>query len=91
MKNINPFLVKKGFYISEMYYGQLPGDGYKLLDSIVVRGPFKSAERAFEVFEKDYEKQIMDYGTSFGVHGPEHSPNGYPTVWYNKNYEGEIC
>lgn len=87
MKNINPYMIKKGFYISEMHFGQLPGDGYKLLDSTVVRGPFKTAERAFEIFEKDYGKHTMEYG----VHGPEHSPNGYPTIWYTKNYEGVIC
>tara|TARA_B100000886_G_C20372344_1_gene470177 strand:- start:16 stop:288 length:273 start_codon:yes stop_codon:yes gene_type:complete len=84
---INPFLVKKGFYISSMYFGHIPGDGYELISTDVVRGPFKTAERAFEILEKDYaDATPMEYG----VHGPEHRPNGYPTVWYNKNYEGEI-
>ena len=49
---INPFLVKKGFYVSSMHWGDLPGDGFKLISSDVVAGPFKTAERAHEVMEK---------------------------------------
>ena len=42
---INPYLVKKGFYVSSMYWGDVPGDGFKLISSDVVAGPFKTAER----------------------------------------------
>ena len=51
---INPYLVKKGFYVSSMYWGDVPGDGFKLISSDVVAGPFKTAERAHEVMEKKF-------------------------------------
>ena len=43
---INPYLVKKGFYVSSMYWGDVPGDGFELISSDVVAGPFKTAKRA---------------------------------------------
>ena len=81
---INPYLVKKGFYVSSMYWGDLPGDGFKLISSDVVAGPFKTAERAHEIMEKKFNSNPMEYA----VHGPAKTPNG--DIWYNKNYYGEI-
>ena len=81
---INPYLVKKGFYVSSMNWGDIPGDGFELISSDVVAGPFKTAKRAHEVLENKFNTDPMEYA----VHGPAKTPNG--DIWYNKNYYGEI-
>ena len=81
---INPYLVKKGFYVSSMHWGDIPGDGFELISSDVVAGPFKTAKRAHEVLENKFNTDPMEYA----VHGPAKTPNG--DIWYNKNYYGEI-
>tara|TARA_B100000886_G_scaffold339764_1_gene306234 strand:+ start:1204 stop:1458 length:255 start_codon:yes stop_codon:yes gene_type:complete len=83
MRNINPYMVKKGYYISHLHFGELPGDGYKLLDSTIIRGPFKTLDRAKEVFDKDFgDFSSFPNCGEYGINGPEHEPNGYPTIWY---------
>jgi hypothetical protein len=81
---INPYLVKKGFYVSSMNWGDIPGDGFELISSDVVAGPFKTAKRAHEILESKFNTDPMEYA----VHGPAKTPNG--DIWYNKNYYGEI-
>ena len=41
----NPYLCKSGFYITELNMGFLPNDGYKLLSTSDLAGPFKTLER----------------------------------------------
>ena len=45
-KDVNPFMIKKGFYITEMNMGHVPGDGYELISTSDVAGPFKTLDRA---------------------------------------------
>ena len=55
-RDINPFAIKKGFYITEMNMGYLPGDGYELISTSEIAGPFKTLDRAREIFKKLYVK-----------------------------------
>jgi len=80
MRERNPFLCKKGFYVTEMNFGDCPGDGYKLLSTTDLRGPFKTLKRAQEVFKSMITKEEWN----FGIRGPEHSRENqsYKTIWY---------
>lgn len=82
-KDINPFTIKKGFYITELNMGYLPGDGYELISTSDVAGPFKSLDRAREIFKKIINGNKFRNEFDFGIVGPSHRPNGYETPWYN--------
>lgn len=73
-KDVNPFALKKGFHIVELHMGDVPGDGYELTSTSDIAGPFKSLERAREVFKKiicgDENRNHWD----FDICGPEHRP-----------------
>jgi len=86
MKNLNPFLCKKGYYITEQHFGDIPGDGYKLIDTSDLRGPFKTLKRAQEIFSSMFTKEDWN----FGIRGPEHDNDnkGYNTIWYNVKETG---
>ena len=81
-RDVNPFAIKKGFYITELNMGMVPGDGYELISTSEIAGPFKTLDRAREVFKKiicgDENRNHWD----FDICGPTHRPNGYPTPWY---------
>ena len=47
----NPFLCKSGFYITELHMDDVPGDGYELMSTTDLAGPFKTLDRAREVFK----------------------------------------
>ena len=51
-RDVNPFAIKKGFYITELNMGHVPGDGYELISTSEIAGPFKTLDRAREVFKK---------------------------------------
>ena len=53
----NPFLCKSGYYVTELNMGYVEGDGYELISTTDLAGPFKSLIRAREVFK---EKVIKD-------------------------------
>ena len=80
MRNVNPFLCKKGYYVTEQHFMDVPGDGYKMVSSTDLRGPFKTLETAREVFNSMFT--IEDW--NMGIRGPEHDTqnNGYKTIWY---------
>ena len=88
MRNINPYLCKKGYYVTEMYMGMIPGDGYKLISTSDMRGPFKTLERAREIFKRviTNDKNLNDW--DFAIRGPEHKvedvsgTHNYETIWY---------
>tara|TARA_R100001015_G_C4605328_1_gene160342 strand:- start:992 stop:1300 length:309 start_codon:yes stop_codon:yes gene_type:complete len=81
-KDVNPFAIKKGFYITEMNMGMVPGDGYELISTSDIAGPFKTLDRARAVFKKIVCGNKWRNHWDFGICGPEHRPNGYPTSWY---------
>ena len=57
----NPYLCKSGFYITELNMGMMPNDGYKLISTDDLAGPFKTLERAREVFKsKVIEDQFLN-------------------------------
>ena len=81
-RDINPFAIKKGFYITEMNMGHLPGDGYELISTSELAGPFKTLDRARAVFRKIVCENKWRNHWDFDICGPEHRPHGYPTPWY---------
>ena len=75
----NPYLCKSGYYVTEMYMGMVPGDGYKLISTTDLAGPYKTLERAREVFK---EKVINDEFLNewdFSIRGPEDKTG---SIWY---------
>ena len=75
----NPYLCKSGFYITELNMGFMPNDGYKLISTTDIAGPYKTLERAREVFK---EKVINDpylNDHEFDIRGPEDSTG---SIWY---------
>ncbi len=82
-KDVNPYMIKKGFYITELNMGYLPGDGYELISTSDVAGPFKSLDRAREIFKKIVNEVEFRNEWDFGIIGPNHKPSGYSTPWYS--------
>ena len=81
-RDINPFAIKKGFYITELNMGHLPGDGYELISTSELAGPFKTLDRAREIFKKIVCENKWRNHWDFDICGPAHRPNGYETPWY---------
>ena len=83
----NPYLCKSGFYITELNMGFMPNDGYKLISTTDIAGPYKTLERAREVFK---EKVINDpylNDHEFDIRGPADSTG---SIWYaGKERPGE--
>ena len=52
-KEDNYFLEKKYFYISELHFNDIPGDGYKLTSISDYKGPFQTLEKAQNSFKKN--------------------------------------
>ena len=89
-RSVNPFTIKKGFYITEMNFGYVPGDGYELISDSDIAGPFNTLERARAVFvaimksEADY---MMPH--NYSIKGPQRlidsvGGNGqYESPWYS--------
>ena len=75
----NPYLCKSGFYITELNMGFLPNDGYKLLSTTDLAGPFKTLERAREVFKSKVtnDPYLSDY--NFEIRGPKDITG---SIWY---------
>lgn len=82
-KDVNPFMIKKGFYITEMNMGHVPGDGYELISTSDVAGPFKTLDRARKIFKKIVCEVDYRNHWDFGIVGPKHRPSGYETPWYS--------
>ena len=53
--DINPYTVTEGFYIANMNYGDT-GDGYKLISSDTVEGPFETIDNAKEKLINLYDE-----------------------------------
>ena len=50
------------YYVSELHMGDVPGDGYELIDYTDMFGPFKSLSKARKVFkEKICKDDNSDY------------------------------
>ena len=81
----NPYLCKSGFYITEMNMGNVPGDGYKLISTEDIAGPFKNLQRAQQVYRRILHGNIQPH---FGIRGPEHTdPSRFggshiASIWY---------
>ena len=75
----NPYLCKSGFYITELYMGMIPGDGYKLISTTDLAGPFKTLERAREVFKEKVIKDEFLNEWDFSIRGPEDKTG---SIWY---------
>ena len=75
----NPYLCKSGFYITELNYGMMPNDGYKLISTTDLAGPFKTLERAREVFKEKVinDPYLNDY--EFDIRGPADTTG---SIWY---------
>tara|TARA_A200000159_G_C7228745_1_gene299290 strand:- start:73 stop:339 length:267 start_codon:yes stop_codon:yes gene_type:complete len=80
MRNVNPFLCKKGYYVTEQHFMDIPGDGYKMVDSTDIKGPFKTLKRAQQVFNSMFTNEDWN----IGIRGPEHDRDnkGWNTIWY---------
>ena len=75
----NPYLCKSGFYITELYMGMIPGDGYKLISTTDLAGPFKTLKRAREVFKIKVIKDKFLNEWDFQIRGPEDKTG---SIWY---------
>ena len=81
----NPYLCKSGFYITEMNMGTIPGDGYKLISTEDIAGPFKDLQRAQKVYRRILHGNIQPH---FGIRGPGHTDSSrfgisdVSTIWY---------
>ncbi len=76
----NPFLCKSGFYITELNMGFVPGDGYELISTTDLAGPFKTLQRARQVFKDKVinDPYLNDY--EFDVRGPKDTTG---SIWYS--------
>jgi len=80
MRNINPYLCKSGYYVTEMIFGDVDLE-YKLESTTDLKGPFKTVERARQVYKKMFPKQ--DHSNwNVGIRGPYHKRDRYKTIWY---------
>ena len=75
----NPYLCKSGFYITELNMGFLPNDGYKLISTTDLAGPFKTLQRAREVFKIKVIKDEFLNEWDFSIRGPEDKTG---SIWY---------
>jgi hypothetical protein len=87
-KSVNPFTIKKGFYISELNIGI---DGLESDSDIA--GPFINLERARAVFKKivteDKYRNKAQIVHNYAIKGPAHTPkdtsmfHSPTTPWYH--------
>ena len=75
-------MIKKGFYITVMIMGNVPGDWYELIYTSDVEDPVKTLDRAREIFKKIVFWVDYRNNWDFGIVGPKHRTNGYQTPWY---------
>ena len=75
----NPFLCKSGFYITELNMGFVEGDGYELMSTTDLAGPFKTLKRAREVFKIKVIKDKFLNEWDFQIRGPEDKTG---SIWY---------
>ena len=75
----NPHLCKSGFYITESNMGMMPNDGYKLISTDDLAGPFKTLERAREVFKPKVIEDPLLNDWDFDIRGPADSTG---SIWY---------
>ena len=76
----NPFLCKSGFYITELNMGFVPGDGYELISTTDLAGPFKTLQRAREVFKIKVIKDPYLNNWEFDIRGPKDITG---SIWYS--------
>jgi len=83
----NPFLCKSGFYITELHMGDVPGDGYELMSTTDLAGPFKTLQRAREVFKSKVIEDEFLNDWDFDIRGPKDITG---SIWYaGKERPGE--
>ena len=70
----NPFLCKSGFYITELHMGD-----EELESTSDLAGPFKTLERAREVFKIKVSKDEFLNEWDFSIRGPEDKTG---SIWY---------
>ena len=75
----NPYLCKSGYYVTELNMGMVPGDGYELISTTDLAGPFKTLERAREVFKIKVSKDEFLNEWDFSIRGPEDKTG---SIWY---------
>ena len=75
----NPYLCKSGFYITELNMGYVPGDGYELISTTDLAGPFKTLKRAREVFKIKVIKDKFLNEWDFQIRGPKDTTG---SIWY---------
>ena len=75
----NPYLCKSGYYVTELNMGFLPNDGYKLISTTDLAGPFKTLQRAREVFKIKVIKDEFLNEWDFSIRGPEDKTG---SIWY---------
>ena len=75
----NPYLCKSGYYVTELNMGYVPGDGYELISTTDLAGPFKSLIRAREVFKEKVIKDPYLNDWDFDIRGPADITG---SIWY---------
>ena len=75
----NPYFCKSGYYVTELNMGYVPGDGYELISTTDLAGPFKTLERAREVFKIKVSKDEFLNEWDFSIRGPEDKTG---SIWY---------
>ena len=75
----NPYLCKSGYYVTELNMGTMPEEGYKLISTTDLAGPFKSLERAREVFKEKVIKDEFLNEWDFDIRGPKDRTG---SIWY---------
>jgi len=76
----NPYLCKSGFYITELNMGMMPEDGYKLISTTDLAGPFKTLQRAREVFKSKVIEDEFLNDWDFDIRGPKDITG---SIWYS--------
>jgi hypothetical protein len=75
----NPYLCKSGYYVTELNMGMMPEEGYKLISTTDLAGPFKTLERARKVFKEKVIKDPFLNEWDFDIRGPADSTG---SIWY---------
>ena len=75
----NPYLCKSGYYVTELHMGMVPGDGYELISTTDLAGPYKTLERAREVFKIKVINDEFLNEWDFSIRGPEDKTG---SIWY---------
>ena len=70
----NPFLCKSGFYVTELHMGV---DGLEM--TVDLAGPFKTLERAREVFKEKVINDEFLNEWNFSIRGPADRTG---SIWY---------